>query len=127
MLFLQLVYFEIVATRFGWVDRIVTPLLGWGVNEARRLVKLVDETGGFIDANVNVWSGIIIKPGQSEVCVNGAQVSTNNIGCTSTKCASKADHEALQAAFNILEQTVCNMQANVAEMKLGMGLIQRTS
>lgn len=127
ILFLQLVYFEIVGTRFGWVDRTVTPLLGWGVNEARRLVRLVDDTGGFIDANINVWSEIIIKPGQSEVGVNGAQASTNNIGCTSTQCASKADHEALQAAFNILQQTVCNMQSNVAEMKLGMGLTQRTS
>lgn len=102
MLFLHLVYFKTVGTRLEWVDRILTPLLGCGVNKARRLVSLVDQTSGFIDANVNVWAESIVNHGQPVIGVNGAQVSMNNIGCTSSKCASKADHEALHATFNIV-------------------------
>jgi hypothetical protein len=55
MIFLQYFYFEIISSRLSLVNRTLTPLFGWGVDQVKRLIFWVDHKGVIIDSNVNVW------------------------------------------------------------------------
>ncbi|KAK9937611.1 hypothetical protein M0R45_014389 [Rubus argutus] len=128
MIFLQLFYFETVGNSLSLVDRTITPLFGWGVDQVKRLLFWVDYRGGIIDSNVNVWPGRKESPQRFAKLSSDGKLEPHNIVRLEQELRnSKAELEIVKAKLSVLEQTVAIMEPSVAELKTAVALIQRAS
>lgn len=126
LVFLQLYYFEVVGGKMGCVDRTITPLLGWGMEEARHLIYWVEQRGGVHDSNANVWAADNQNPLLLGIVGKTENFNSNNGENVGQDIyAKKEDLEVVQRGVNRLEQTIGVIEPGFAEMTTTMGRFER--
>ncbi|KAK9923013.1 hypothetical protein M0R45_031448 [Rubus argutus] len=110
----------------AWVDRTLTPLLGWGDAEVRELVSWVEQRGGIRSSNASIWA---ISPGSKKRLAPPTDVSQleSQSGLPYfDMCSLRSDLDAIAREMVPLQQSVVKLEPKVSELTIAADRIERS-
>lgn len=113
--------------KLGWVDKTLTPLLGWRMTKAKHLVYWVEQRGEMRECNANVWATNTPNSLKLDHVENIRNFKSHTgVDAKPQIFAEKANLEVVKSSLNRLEQIVVKLEPGVVELTMTIGRFERS-